>query len=113
MEEAVKSGAKLLCGGKRSGPLQPLLRGGARFASLYFLRAGFLDGAAGLVNAALAGTYAFLTYAKLWELGRGRSHTSPASAAPAPTATRPSKPNEPRVAAEDREASHNSFRNEL
>jgi hypothetical protein len=42
----------------------------ARFVSMYVLRAGFLDGAAGVVVAALAAMSVAAKYARLWELQR-------------------------------------------
>ncbi len=54
--------------GRRSNPAMALLHGAWKFASIYFFRAGFLDGWAGLVMAAMGGIYNFLKYAKLWEL---------------------------------------------
>jgi glycosyltransferase involved in cell wall biosynthesis len=44
----------------------------ARFAKMYLLKAGFLDGVPGLIVAVLGGYYVFLKYAKLWELRRRR-----------------------------------------
>jgi hypothetical protein len=41
-----------------------------RFLRMYLLKAGFLDGQAGLVLAGLSAFYVFLKYAKLWELRR-------------------------------------------
>ena len=41
-----------------------------RFLKMYVLRLGFLDGMAGFLVAAMASYYAFLKYAKLWELRR-------------------------------------------
>jgi len=38
-----------------------------KFLKMYFLRLGFLDGAAGFILAVLSGYYVFLKYAKLWE----------------------------------------------
>ena len=42
----------------------------ARFVSMYVLRAGFLDGAAGVLVAALAAMSVAAKYARLWELQR-------------------------------------------
>jgi (heptosyl)LPS beta-1,4-glucosyltransferase len=41
-----------------------------RFLSMYLLRAGFLDGAAGVIVAVLAAMSVAAKYARLWELGR-------------------------------------------
>lgn len=54
--------------GKRSGVLQALGHGLARFFKVYILRRGFLDGRAGLILAVLSLCYAFLKYAKLAEM---------------------------------------------
>jgi (heptosyl)LPS beta-1,4-glucosyltransferase len=56
--------------GKRVTLLGLLFRGPFRFLQMYILRAGFLDGAAGVVVCAITGYYNFLKYAKLWELQR-------------------------------------------
>ncbi len=40
------------------------------FARNYVLKAGFMDGAAGLIVSTLNSYYVFLKFAKLWELGR-------------------------------------------
>ena len=50
-----------------SGYLVSLLSG---FAGRYVLRAGFLDGTAGMTWALLAGLHSYFKYAKLAELGR-------------------------------------------
>jgi glycosyltransferase involved in cell wall biosynthesis len=55
----------------RGGALRGmLLHPPAKFAKMYLLKRGFLDGAAGFVVAVLGGVYVFLKYAKLWELQR-------------------------------------------
>ena len=38
-----------------------------RFIKAYFIKGGFRDGKAGLVNAGLDAFYKFLTIAKIWE----------------------------------------------
>ena len=48
-----------------------LVRPPAKMLKMYVLRAGFLDGAPGLVAAAMGGVYELMKYAKLWELRRG------------------------------------------
>jgi glycosyltransferase involved in cell wall biosynthesis len=50
--------------GRRGGVLPGLLHGGARFAKLYLLKLGFLDGRAGFINAAHGAFYAFLKYVR-------------------------------------------------
>jgi hypothetical protein len=42
----------------------------AKFVSMYVLRAGFLDGAAGVIVAVLAAMSVAAKYARLWELQR-------------------------------------------
>ena len=50
-----------------------VVRPAARFWSMYLLRAGFLDGAHGLLLALFYAYYVLLRTAKVWELaGRGR-----------------------------------------
>lgn len=50
-----------------------LLRPPARFLRMYVARRGFLDGARGLLLAAIGAFYVFLKYAKLWERTRARA----------------------------------------
>lgn len=57
--------------GRRAPAALAVLRGLGRFWRDYLFGGDFLYGGAGLVRSALAGYYAFLTYAKLWEHGRG------------------------------------------
>lgn len=54
--------------GKKPSFLRVLLYGPIRFAQLYLLRLGFLDGFAGLVVCGIGAYYAFLKDAKLWAL---------------------------------------------
>lgn len=56
--------------GRRAGPLDLLLRPPLRFARMYVLQLGVLDGAHGLVLCALAAAQVFLKYAELWARGR-------------------------------------------
>ena len=56
--------------GKRVTRVGLLFRGPVRFLQMYVWRAGFLDGAAGVIVCAITGYYNFLKYAKLWELQR-------------------------------------------
>jgi len=56
--------------GKRTRAWTIALRPPARFFSMYLLRAGFLDGAAGVIVAALAAMSVAAKYARLWELQR-------------------------------------------
>jgi glycosyltransferase involved in cell wall biosynthesis len=54
--------------GRRTGVWTVALKPPARFVSMYVLRAGFLDGAAGVIVAALAAMSVAAKYARLWEL---------------------------------------------
>ncbi len=56
--------------GRRAGPLDVLLRPPLRFARMYLLQLGLLDGAPGLVLCALAATQVLLKYAGLWARAR-------------------------------------------
>jgi glycosyltransferase involved in cell wall biosynthesis len=58
--------------GRRGSAAAVLLKPPARFVSMYFLRAGFLDGARGLVLACLAAASVMAKYARLWEKVRSR-----------------------------------------
>jgi (heptosyl)LPS beta-1,4-glucosyltransferase len=57
--------------GRRASAWTVAIRPPARFLSMYVLRAGFLDGAAGVIVAALAAMSVAAKYARLWELQRG------------------------------------------
>ena len=57
--------------GRRSNLCQMLFRPAWKFFNTYFLRAGFLDGRAGLVISALSAYHVFATWAKLWESDSG------------------------------------------
>ena len=52
--------------GRRSGPLDVLLRPPLRFFRMYVLQAGFLDGAHGLALCALASVQVMLKHLELW-----------------------------------------------
>ncbi|MBA3644975.1 MAG: glycosyltransferase family 2 protein [Gemmatimonadaceae bacterium] len=54
--------------GRRVGFWSVLLRGRLRFASMYLLKLGFLDGAHGLILARLAEESVMAKYARLWEM---------------------------------------------
>jgi Glycosyltransferases involved in cell wall biogenesis len=54
--------------GKRTSPFSALMRSRLRFASMYLLKLGFLDGEAGLMLASLASTSVQMKYARLWEM---------------------------------------------
>ena len=56
--------------GSRAWAWQIALKPPARFVSMYIFRAGFLDGAPGVIVAALAAMSVAAKYARLWELGR-------------------------------------------
>jgi hypothetical protein len=57
--------------GRRTSAWTIALRPPARFVSMYLLRGGFLDGAAGVIVAALAAMSVAAKYARLWEMQRG------------------------------------------
>jgi len=57
--------------GKRAGVARLLLSPALRFLKFYFLRLGFLDGAAGLVHIVIGCCNSFHKYAKLMALQRG------------------------------------------
>ena len=54
--------------GKRTTPFSALIRSRLRFASMYIVKLGFLDGEAGLLLASLASTSVQMKYARLWEM---------------------------------------------
>lgn len=54
--------------GKRTSPFSALIRSRLRFASMYLLKLGFLDGEAGVQLASLASTSVMMKYARLWEM---------------------------------------------
>lgn len=56
--------------GRRAGPLTALIRGRLRFASMYLLKLGFLDGERGLLLARLAEESVMAKYARLWEMAQ-------------------------------------------
>ena len=72
-----------LAEGRRASYAEILVNPQLAFARNFLLRAGFMDGAAGLVVSTLNSYYVFLKFAKLWERAR---------AAPAGSASRASQP---------------------
>jgi glycosyltransferase involved in cell wall biosynthesis len=62
-------------GGKKSTWFRMLTHAPLRFLQLYLLRAGWLDGRAGLVVCGLAAWYTFLKDAKLWALQSAAADT--------------------------------------
>lgn len=62
--------------GRRSGAAAIMLRPLARFAKVYLLRLGVLDGTRGLIAAGFEAAGVFLKYARLWDLGRAGSATA-------------------------------------
>jgi len=54
--------------GKSTTPFSALIRSRLRFASMYLIKLGFLDGEAGLMLASLASTSVQMKYARLWEM---------------------------------------------
>ncbi|MEO8577071.1 MAG: hypothetical protein ABI556_10240, partial [Gemmatimonadales bacterium] len=56
--------------GRRVGAATVVVRPPLRFLTMYVVRGGFLDGAAGAVLACMASTSVMAKYARLWALGR-------------------------------------------
>jgi len=56
--------------GRRVGAATVVTRPPLRFLTMYVIRGGFLDGAAGAVLACMASTSVMAKYARLWALGR-------------------------------------------
>jgi glycosyltransferase involved in cell wall biosynthesis len=61
--------------GRRTRAWTIALKPPAKFVSMYLVRAGFLDGAAGVIVAVLASMSVAAKYARLWELQRRGSGT--------------------------------------
>lgn len=59
--------------GARPGAAKLFLRPAARFARMYVVERGFLDGLRGLVLASMGAMYVFSKYLKLWERWRAAS----------------------------------------
>ncbi len=59
--------------GRRTSPILLALAGPAAFVSTFLLKAGFLDGMAGLTIARYAAYHAFLKHSLLWNMQRGKS----------------------------------------
>lgn len=57
--------------GRRASAMTVVVRPPFRFLSMYVLKAGFLDGAAGAVLACMAATSVMAKYARLWAMGFG------------------------------------------
>jgi len=75
------SAKDLAARGRRATAWNLVTRPAARFLKMYFLRLGFLDGAAGAVLCGLAACSVFTKYAKLWEMQRaGTGPRGPAGA---------------------------------
>ncbi len=55
--------------GKRARALSVVFRPPARFVSMYLLRGGWMDGAAGAVLCSLAAASVMAKYARLWAKG--------------------------------------------
>jgi glycosyltransferase involved in cell wall biosynthesis len=70
--------------GGRTSALTIALRPPARFLTMYVLRAGFLDGAPGVIVAVLAAMSVAAKYARLWELQRAGSGNGPPAAGAVP-----------------------------
>ena len=73
--------------GRRTSAWTIAVRPPARFFSMYVLRAGFLDGAAGVIVAVLAAMSVAAKYARLWELGRAGTGNRPEPAEGGPMGT--------------------------
>ncbi len=56
--------------GKRVGILSVVSRPSLRFLTMYIVRGGWMDGARGILLAAMASVSVFMKYARLWEKGR-------------------------------------------
>jgi glycosyltransferase involved in cell wall biosynthesis len=56
--------------GRRTGPVRIVAHGDAAFLRNYVVRAGFKDGAPGLIVSLLNAFYVALKFVKLWELGK-------------------------------------------
>jgi glycosyltransferase involved in cell wall biosynthesis len=54
--------------GNRTHPISAVVRSRLRFASMYVLKLGFLDGEAGVILASLASMSVMTKYVRLWEL---------------------------------------------
>jgi len=65
-----RSAQMLFAEGRRAGAWQVAMRPLWRFVRGYFLRLGFLDGAAGAAMAWARSYEAYRRYARLWELSR-------------------------------------------
>ena len=63
--------------GRRTRAWTIALKPPAKFLSMYVVRAGFIDGAAGVIVAALAAMSVAAKYARLWELQRRGLGTEP------------------------------------
>ena len=68
--------------GRRTSAWTVAIRPPARFVSMYILRAGFLDGGAGVVVAALAAISVAAKYARLWALQLQQKRPGPAKVEP-------------------------------
>lgn len=68
---------QLVESGRRVGRLDLVLRPLGRFASMYALKRGFLDGWRGLFLAILYAHYVFLRTAKVWEFQQGNVRSAP------------------------------------
>jgi glycosyltransferase involved in cell wall biosynthesis len=84
--------------GRRANAAEILVHTELAFARNYVLKAGFMDGAAGLIVSTLNAYYVFLKLAKLWELGHAGSRAPelPRPGQPATTNERRTPSNEQR-----------------
>ncbi|QDQ26768.1 glycosyltransferase family 2 protein [Chitinimonas arctica] len=68
---------KLFSEGKRTHPFKLVSSPLARFLRFYFIRGGWLDGAAGFAHIAIGSFFAFIKYAKLMERWRHTDSSQP------------------------------------
>jgi len=68
----INSHTNLIAGEKNRGSslLKAVLHSWTRFFTMYFIKAGFLDGKEGFIVSALLSYYVFIKYLKLWEKQR-------------------------------------------
>lgn len=63
--------------GKKPNLFLMLVKPPLRFLEVYLWKQGFRDGMAGLIISVITSYYTFLKFAKLWELEKGLSRTTP------------------------------------
>lgn len=65
---------KMNAAGKKAGPIKPYLSGLARFVTMYFLKAGFLDGKMGYRIASISAASNVFKYKELRRLNKGENN---------------------------------------